>query len=108
MKTSDNSQIPADLERVIFRMAVQHGGRAEYDAIRAIAAKPPTPGAGISAMIALGAVQTDELAEETFDYILNTARDQDLLYMFAGFRTNNKYAKFSARKFRENYDFVCP
>ncbi|THH32969.1 hypothetical protein EUX98_g1220 [Antrodiella citrinella] len=104
MKTSDSSQIPADLERVIFKIAVKYGGRAEYDAVKAVAGKPPTPSTGIAAMQAMCAIQSDELAEETFDHILTKARDQDLIYMFAGFRTNDKYAKFSARKFRENYD----
>lgn len=87
-------------------MAVQYGDRKEYDAIRAIADKPPTPSAGISAMFAMGASQTDELVEETFDYLLNKARDQNLIYLIAGLRINRKYAKYAIKKFRENYDAV--
>ena len=87
-------------------MAVQYGGRKEYDAIRAIVDKPPTPSAGISAMFAMGASQTDELVEETFDYLLNKARDQNLIYLIAGLRINRKYAKYAIKKFRENYDAV--
>ncbi|THH28050.1 hypothetical protein EUX98_g6135 [Antrodiella citrinella] len=104
MKTADSSQIPADLERVVFRIAVKYGGRAEYDAVKAIAVKPSTPSTGIAAIIGMCATLSDELAEETFDHMLTKARDQDLVYMFYGFRVNDKYAKFSARKFRENFD----
>ncbi|THH28051.1 hypothetical protein EUX98_g6136 [Antrodiella citrinella] len=104
MKTSDSSQISADLERVIFRIAVKYGGRPEYDAVKAIALKPPNPSTGIAAMMGICAALSDELAEETFNYMFTEARDQDLMYIIYGFRLNDRYTKFSARKFRENFD----
>ncbi|TCD67017.1 Aminopeptidase 2 mitochondrial [Steccherinum ochraceum] len=107
MKTGDNSNIPADLERMAIWMAVQHGGRAEYDAVKAIAIKPPTPSAGISAMIGLGLAQSDELADETLNYLLNDVRDQDLIFVFAGFRLNPKFVKYGCQKFRDNYDVLA-
>ena len=35
-ETGDDSKIPADLQRVTYRIAVQHGGEKEYEAIKKV------------------------------------------------------------------------
>lgn len=57
-------------------------------------------------MLAMGAPQDPTLVEETFDYILNKARDQNLIYFFAGFVDNFAYRRHLSLKFRENYESV--
>ena len=57
-------------------------------------------------MLAMGAPQDPPLVEETFDYILNKARDQNLIYFFAGFVDNFAYRRHLSLKFRENYESV--
>lgn len=35
-ETGDDSKIPADLQRITYRTAVQHGGEKEYEAIKKV------------------------------------------------------------------------
>ncbi|KAI0792895.1 hypothetical protein C8Q75DRAFT_751852 [Abortiporus biennis] len=103
LKTGDDSNIPPDLVRPTYIAAAKYGGKAEYDALKAIAIKPKTPSKGVSAMIAMGAVTDLALAEETFDHIMTKSRDQDVFYYFAGLGQNRKTRRFLAQKFKENY-----
>ncbi|KAF5386636.1 hypothetical protein D9615_001831 [Tricholomella constricta] len=104
MKTGDDSQIPADLQRVIFAVAVRHGGRAEYDAAVQVHDKPKTPTARIAAMQAMGATEDPELLKETCKFISTKARDQDVVYFFRGLGINTKARRQLAQYFKEEYD----
>lgn len=85
---------------------MKHGGRAEFDAVKGIIAKPATPQMGIAAMRAMGATDDAALREETWEYIMTKSRDQDLFYFFVGLQENPKSRHFLAEKFKENYDDV--
>ncbi|KAF5367551.1 hypothetical protein D9758_003664 [Tetrapyrgos nigripes] len=104
MKTGDDSKIPADLQRATYRTAVKHGGRDEYNAVKGIFEKAPTPTARIAAMLALGQTQHDELINQTFDITLNGARDQDIMYFFATLAENKKTKHQLIDFFKKNYD----
>lgn len=49
-ETGDDSKIPADLLRTTYINAVRNGGRAEYETVKKVYKKAPTPSAKISAM----------------------------------------------------------
>jgi hypothetical protein len=85
--------------------------------------KPKTPNAAKAAMsvllthhlteqltfftrLAMGAVQDPKLAEETFQYILTKARDQDLHTFFTGLRSNPVTRRPLAKFFMDNYASV--
>ncbi|KAG8742045.1 Aminopeptidase 2 mitochondrial [Ceratobasidium sp. 414] len=50
LDTGDETAIPPDLQRVTYRMGVQHGTKREYEAVKQIASDAPTPTAKIAAM----------------------------------------------------------
>ena len=86
--------------------AVREGGRPEWEAISRIAAKPKNPFQGVSAMRAMGASKDLKLADETFEFILNEARDQDTFYYAGGLQRNYLTRKFVAQKFKEHFATV--
>ncbi|KAJ2930053.1 hypothetical protein H1R20_g7024, partial [Candolleomyces eurysporus] len=102
-KTGDDSKIPADLQQVIFSTAVKYGGEAEYEAILRAHDKPKTPMQKIAAMIAFGNAQDSALIKRTFDAISTKARDQDIMYYFAGLAANFKTRKLLFEYFQEHY-----
>lgn len=106
MKTGDDSRIPPDLQDIVYKVAARHGGQAEWDEFASLYTKAPTPSAVEAAMFALTSFQEDKYTEQTFDFVDKQARDQDLLYFFLGFRSNFKYRKYLAQKFKESYDKV--
>ena len=85
---------------------VREGGQAEWEAVKAIASKPKTPRHGLGAMRAMGASRDMGIAEQTFQYILHEARDQDTFYYAAGLRDNLLTRRFVADKFKEHFDAV--
>ncbi|KAI0713398.1 peptidase family M1-domain-containing protein [Earliella scabrosa] len=103
LKTGDDSKIPSDLTAVTFRIAVEEGGRPEWEAVKRMAAKPKNPFQGLSAMRAMGANKDLGLAEETFTFILNEARDQDTFYYARGLHMNFATRRFLVEKFKEHF-----
>jgi len=102
--TGDDSKIPADLQRVTFSVAVRHGGRKEYEAAQKVHDQPKTPTARISAISAMGATEDPELMKETFQFILNRARDQDVVYFFRGLSVNSTARRPVFEFFKNEYD----
>lgn len=122
-ESGDDSCIPPDLMNVIYwtvrsrilplfceltkgAQAVEGGGRKEYDAVKAIAVKPQTPQMGIAAMRAMGAPTDRALREETWDYLMNKCRDQDIFYFFAGLLDNYGARHYVGEQFKGAYDTV--
>lgn len=56
--------------------------------------------------LALGANQDSVLIKETFDYILNKSRDQDIMYYFRGLQLNFKARRALGDFFKANYETV--
>jgi hypothetical protein len=54
----------------------------------------------------MGATQDPKLAEETLDYILTKARDQDLHTFFRGLQSNLKTRRLLANFFMKQLDVV--
>ncbi|KIP07998.1 hypothetical protein PHLGIDRAFT_105051 [Phlebiopsis gigantea 11061_1 CR5-6] len=102
--SGDDSCIPPDLMNVIYWTAVEGGGRKEYDTVKAIAVKPKTPQMGIAAMRAMGAPTDRALRDETWDYLMNKCRDQDIFYFFAGLLDNYGARHYVGEQFKGAYD----
>jgi aminopeptidase 2 len=54
----------------------------------------------------MGATEDPNLAEETLQFTLLTARTQDLLRFFFGLRANPRTRRLLAQFFEDNYDAV--
>ncbi|KAF8162440.1 leucyl aminopeptidase [Mycena galopus ATCC 62051] len=104
LSSSDKLKIPSELVTVIYTAAVRHGGRQEYDSVKALCRKPDNPAYQISAMQALCAADDLELTNETFDFILSEARDQDIMYFIGGLVQNIKTRRRAAIFFTDNFD----
>ncbi|KAH8102858.1 peptidase family M1-domain-containing protein [Cristinia sonorae] len=100
----ESGDIDSDLERIIFKIAVENGGRAEFDKLRTAASNPTNPSQAISAILALGATRDEKLAAELFDTILDETRDQDVAYLLMGVASNSKFRVYGVKRFQENYD----
>ncbi|KAH8117511.1 peptidase family M1-domain-containing protein [Phellopilus nigrolimitatus] len=113
LKTGDDAGISLDLEKATYTTVVKHGGRAEYDAIKAIYKKPKTPTTHLSTMLnhfnrsaALCAATDPNLIDETFNIILTEARDQDV-YRFIGKLSGNTVTRRQmAQWFKANYEEI--
>lgn len=82
LANGDDSQIPADVQRTIFTIAVRHGGEKEYQKIREVYDNPPNPSTKIDALLALGAPKDPKLIQKTFDMIADgSILDQDVMYV---------------------------
>lgn len=55
---------------------------------------------------AMGATQDKSLLDRTFDFAMNKARDQDVIYFFYGIAPNKKFRRELGRLFEENFDRV--
>ncbi|CEL52347.1 hypothetical protein RSOLAG1IB_00887 [Rhizoctonia solani AG-1 IB] len=102
--TGDDSKIPADLQRIIYRVAVHYGGEEEYEAVKKIAENPPTPSSKIAAMLAMTYAQDKTLIEKTLEYMDASVKDQDIMYYFAGLSGNRASRRRIAEYFKENYE----
>jgi hypothetical protein len=94
--------------------------------MKKIYAKPKTPTASLAAMsvlrsvsgyvrwtrachcprYAMGDVSDPRLLQETFDFILNQARDQDVKIYFRGLRSNAKGRRPLSKFYKDNYEVV--
>lgn len=82
LTSGDNALIPADVEGIIFRMAVRHGGEKEYRKMLQIHGDPPNPVTKIYAIQALGATKKMPLIHETLSLITRgVILDQDVRYV---------------------------
>lgn len=105
LANGDDSQIPADVQRTIFTIAVRHGGEQEYQKIREVYDNPPNPSTKIDALLALGAPKDPKLIQKTFDMIGDgSILDQDIMYAFVALTSNRLAARDVAKYFKDNYD----
>lgn len=84
------------------------GGRAEWETAKQIFLKPPTPSARTHAIYALTRTEDEELVHETFKFMMNEVKSQDLMYFFVGFNNNRKTRRQLFTFFKDNYDEVGP
>ncbi|TEB36135.1 leucyl aminopeptidase [Coprinellus micaceus] len=100
----DDSKIPADLQQTIFSIGVKYGGAEAYEAALHAHDNPKAPSQKIAAMLALGNAQEPELLKQTFDMIASKARDQDVMYYFAGLATNTKARRDLTQYYKDQYE----
>ncbi|KAI6039016.1 hypothetical protein EDC04DRAFT_2879735 [Pisolithus marmoratus] len=104
MESGDRAAIPADLFRISIITAVKQGGRGEYEFAKALYENPITPPSeSISAMYAMCASQDTSCIEDTFSYILNGVRKQDVIYFLLGLQRNHQTRRSSARFVMDNF-----
>ncbi|TFY80729.1 hypothetical protein EWM64_g3287 [Hericium alpestre] len=104
VKTKDDSWIPADLLRITYRVAVEYGGREEYETVIGFHDEPKTPSMRTAAIRALGATQDPALIQQTLDFTMTKARDQDVIYFFSGLASNFKARRTALDFFEKKYD----
>jgi aminopeptidase 2 len=54
----------------------------------------------------MGSVEDPELLKETFQFILDKAKDQDMLYFFRDLSTNSKSRRQLTQFFMDQYNVV--
>jgi len=54
----------------------------------------------------MGSTEDPELLKETFQFILDRAKDQDVMYFFRELGANFKSRRLLAQFFKEQYDVV--
>ncbi|KAL6304086.1 ERAP1-like C-terminal domain-containing protein [Sparassis latifolia] len=86
--TGDDTVIPADLVLETFRTAIRKGGRKEWEFVKKIASNPLSATFSVPAMRTMGAVQDQQLAEDTFRYILIEVRNEDCWYFVEELQTH--------------------
>ncbi|KAG9049074.1 Aminopeptidase 2 mitochondrial [Tulasnella sp. UAMH 9824] len=105
-ETGDDSKIPADLLHTTFITAVRNGGRAEYENVKKVYKKPPTPSAKASAIYAMTASKDAEIIEETLKFALTDAQIQDTTAFFSGAASNRNSRRRIGEFFKENCDTI--
>lgn len=104
MESRDRAMIPADLFRISIITAVKEGGRKEYEFAKALYESPTTPPSeSISAMYAMCASQDASCIKDTFPYILNGVRKQDVIYFLLGLQRNHQTRRSSASFVMDNF-----
>ncbi|KAH9030818.1 leucyl aminopeptidase [Lactarius hengduanensis] len=102
----DTSAIPVDLLIVTLSMAVKHNGAPAYDAVLRLFENSKTPLIKVAAIRGLTGPIDPVLQARTFDMILSSVRNQDLIYFFRGFCANTE-ALYALREFFEaNYSSI--
>ncbi|KAH8983497.1 leucyl aminopeptidase [Lactarius akahatsu] len=102
----DTSAIPVDLLIATFSTAVKHNGAPAYDAVLKLFENSKTPSIKVAAIRGLTGSIDPALHARTFDMILTSVRNQDLIYFFRGFCTNTE-ALYALREFFEaNYSSI--
>jgi aminopeptidase 2 len=54
----------------------------------------------------MGSTEDPALVQATFQFILDKAKDQDVIYFFRELNTNSKARRSLAQFFEDNYDVV--
>ncbi|CAE6458236.1 unnamed protein product [Rhizoctonia solani] len=101
--SGDESKIPANLRRIVYRIGVRYGRKEEYQTIKKIVENPTSPTSKLAAMLAMTHVQDKELIEQTLAYIETNVKDQDVRYYFNGFASNHAARRRAAQFFQHNY-----
>ncbi|KAL5529124.1 hypothetical protein ACEPAG_5098 [Sanghuangporus baumii] len=104
LKTGNDSVIASDIERATYTTVVKHGGRAEYDAVKAIFEKPKTPTMRTAAIAGLCSPKDQTLIDETLKFMMTEAKDQDVYMFIANLASNVVSRRKMAMFLKENYN----
>jgi aminopeptidase 2 len=105
MATKDESKIPVDLFRTTAINAVKYGGSDEYNFVKCLYEdRSMVPTVSISAMYAMCASNDESCNRDTEHFILNKARNQDIIYFFSGQQMNYGTRRRSAKFFMDNFE----
>ncbi|KAI9068366.1 hypothetical protein FKP32DRAFT_1587764 [Trametes sanguinea] len=106
LDTGDGSEIPSELAGMIYHIAVQEGGKREWDFLKNVASNASSPSQSLAAMSAMGATRNRQLAEATFQYATTEARDQNVVYFFRAMQRNLTTRRWLASKVLESFDML--
>ncbi|WRT67329.1 uncharacterized protein IL334_004299 [Kwoniella shivajii] len=105
LESNDDSKIAPDLQRSIFRMAVEHGTAKEYEKMLQVYNKPPNPSTKVDAMYALCSPRDPTSLDRTFRMLSDgSVKDQDLYIFFFGLSANKYARRGLAEYFIREYD----
>ncbi|TFY57887.1 hypothetical protein EVJ58_g6753 [Rhodofomes roseus] len=100
------NRIPPELEVITYAVAVREGGRAEWEFVKQIALKPKNPATGVAALRGLAQTQDLDIAKDTWEFMMEKVRLQDLYYMFGTLGINPKTRQFLAAQFKADYELL--
>lgn len=107
LEKNDDSRIPPDLQRITYSVAVKHGGETEYNKIRAVYDKPPTPHTKVDALFALGVPKDQKLIDRTFAMFTDgSLKSQDYYIAFFALASNRESRRQIGDYFMKNFDRV--
>jgi len=106
VETGDDSRVPPDLEAITYKIAVEHGGREQWEFVKSINEAGKNPTSRIAAIRALGKTRDLNIAKETLHYMWTEAKDQDFPYFFLGLSGNVKTKRLLRSYLFENYDKI--
>ncbi|KAJ6478725.1 hypothetical protein C8R47DRAFT_1178505 [Mycena vitilis] len=98
LTTTEDSKIPPELVTATYTTAVRHGGRPEYEGVKALCGTPKNPAQ------ALCAADDVELINETLALVLSELRDQGIMYFIGRLAQNIKTRRRGANFFMHNFD----
>jgi len=91
------------LQAITFRIAVEHGGREQWEFVKGINEAGKTPTSRVAAIRALGQTQDLDIAKETLEYMWTKAKDQNFVYFFSGLSNNPKTRRLLRSYVFDNY-----
>ena len=83
---------------------MQEGGKPAWEFVLGLAKQPKTPAQGLAALVALGATRDTALADATFAFAMEGARDQDAPYCARGLSRNHSMRRLLVKHVKANFD----
>jgi len=102
-ETGNDAKIPSDLQRTIYTTAVRFGGREEYETVKGIWRKPPTPSAKNAALFSILQSESPEIFEENVKLLFDEIPLQDWHTAFSAMNTNTVMRRKATDVFKNNY-----
>ncbi|KAF5327080.1 hypothetical protein D9619_004508 [Psilocybe cf. subviscida] len=104
--TGDDTQIPGNLQRIIYITAAKHGGREEYAALTKMYEQPRTQTEKEAARAGMASSQHSSLLQETLVYVRDRARVSDVSAFYSALAANFNGRRLLTHFVKDNYDTI--
>eukprot|EP00761_Pharyngomonas_kirbyi_P011617 gb/GECH01011643.1/.p1 GENE.gb/GECH01011643.1/~~gb/GECH01011643.1/.p1 ORF type:complete len:937 (+),score=196.25 gb/GECH01011643.1/:1-2811(+) len=103
----DANSIPADMRATVYRAAVAHGGKEEWQSIFRLYESADFNEEKVRCLRSLGATKDPDLLHETLELSLSKVRSQDIIMLFVGSTGTIENAKRSWKFVKEHWDALA-
>jgi len=102
------SSLSPDLRGAVWKIAVSHGGREEYDHVYHISQNASEHAEKVKALHILGSTPSEDLIKKTLEMALDSkqVRSQDSFYVIAGCSANPKGTLITWEWFKAHWDNI--